>query len=639
VVVSTNTRNLQAQLVEKDLPRLCRAIQGEVRFAMIKGRRNYLCLRKLLYLLAHGDTELERGDLLPLASVLVWLVRTTTGDIHESMVGERPHLRDLAARLTSVAEECRGTECEQRRRCFLQRARRLALAADVVVANHAVVFSEMANPLASPVLPPHRQIVFDEAHNLEEAVTSAMSREVSQRRARAVLSRLLRAAPRRRPRGLIPSLQRQLRKARGVADSARQQVLGLAETAMAAVRAADAALAPFFGCLAALLRVRGETQPFRIHPGRERPPEWSPVEPARQRLLEGTAAAMREATALADALTHLGAPHSERLADFDRELRAAALWLGEFCHDLETVLDATEPGWVCWVEAAPPPFGGGQAWGAPIDVGPLLHQHLYSTKSTAIFTSATMTVNGSTDYLRRRLGIGRIELERLVSLALGTVFDYARQCLVLVPTFLAEPTDPRRDYAAELCGFLIALFRRTRGRALALFTSHEMLRRCAGPLRQDLSADGIRVFAQGLSGSRESLLRRLVSDPQTVLLGAHSFWEGVDVVGQNLSCVVLARLPFAVHTDPVVAARCEAIAAEGGDAFLEYSLPAAVIRFRQGFGRLIRHRRDRGVIVVADRRIVSKRYGEWFRASVPAPLQLCPDVETLLAAVAGFLGD
>jgi len=638
VVVSTNTRNLQAQLVAKDLPLLCRTLQGEVRFAMIKGRRNYLCLRKLLYLLAHGETELERDDRLPLASVLVWLVRTTSGDIGESMVGERPHLRELASRLTSVAEECRGMDCEQRRRCFLQRARRLAMAADVVVANHAVVFSEMANPMLSPVLPPHHQIVFDEAHNLEDAITSAMSREVSLRRARSVLGRLLRPGPRRRLRGLIPSLQQQLRKARSVPQEARQQALVQADAVLEAIRAADGALEPFFVALSGVLRRQGRPQQtFRLYPDRDRPAEWAGIEAHRQRLLERIAGAVRGTTALADALAALGEDYAARVADFDRELRAAALWLGEFCRDLADVLDAREPGWVCWVEPAPPALGGAQAWGAPIEVGPLMHEHLYSIKKSVVFTSATMTVNGSVDYFRRRLGIGLIEPERLDVLVLGTVFDYARQSLVLVPTFLPEPDDPKRDYGAELCVLLGRLFRQTGGRALALFTSHEMLQRCAGPLRQELAGDGIRVFAQGLSGSRESLLQRLASDPRTVLLGAHSFWEGVDVVGANLSCVVLARLPFAVHTDPVIAARCAAIEEEGGNAFLDYSLPAAVIRFRQGFGRLIRHRQDRGVIVVADRRIVSKRYGECFRASVPAPVRPCPDEPGLIAAVADFL--
>lgn len=636
VIVSTNTRNLQAQLVEKDLPLLCRTLRGEFRFAMIKGRRNYLCLKKLLYLLAYAETELEPTDRLPLASILVWLTRTTAGDIGESMVGERPHLRDLASRLTFTGEECRGQDCEQRRHCFLQRARRLAMAADVVVANHAVVFSEMAAPLLSPVLPPYRQIIFDEAHNLEDAVTSALSREVSLRRAQAILNRLVRPGSRRRARGLVPTLQRSVGRSRGAGGS-RSGILTQADAAQAAVRAAQDAAGPFFAALSGVVRSHGEEGVYRLRKDQERPPGWDAVEAARKRFLTCAVTAIHETTALADALAGLEGGIRERLADFDRELRAAALWLEEFCGDVEAVLDAAEPAWVCWAETAPPAMGSAQAWGAPIEVGPLLHRHLYSSRSTVVFTSATMTVNGATDFFERRLGIGLIERDRLAVLRLGTVFDYARQSLILVPSFLPEPDDPRRDYAAELCGFLAGLFRRTGGRALALFTSHDMLQRCAGPLRRALAGDGIRVFAQGLSGSRESLLQRLTSDPRTVLLGAHSFWEGVDVVGANLSCVVLARLPFAVHTDPVVAARREAIAREGGNPFLEYSLPAAVVRFRQGFGRLIRHRRDRGVVVVADRRIVTRQYGEWFRASVAAPVRVYAEPEALLSAVDGFL--
>jgi len=266
-----------------------------------------------------------------------------------------------------------------------------------------------------------------------------------------------------------------------------------------------------------------------------------------------------------------------------------------------------------------------------------MYEHLYSAKRSVIFTSATLTVQGSSQFVEKRLGVHLVEPERMMRLTIGTPFDYARQCRVLVPTFLPEPGRQGSHYARELGQLIADIVDRTDGRAMGLFTSYEMLRDATSALFAASQGQHRTILAQGMSGSRESITARFKHDVRSVLMGTHSFWEGVDIAGESLSCLILARLPFAVFTDPIIEARCERLEEEGENAFMGYSLPNAVIRFRQGFGRLIRHRDDRGVVIVADRRIVTKRYGHWFQDDLPTPIQVVPDPEELLDLIEEFL--
>ncbi|MDX9981633.1 MAG: exonuclease domain-containing protein, partial [Lentisphaeria bacterium] len=449
VVISTNTKNLQAQLFEKDLPALAKALGVEPRTALIKGRRNYLCLRKLFYLLRNSDTELERDERPPVASALRWAVDSDSGDISESVVGDRPKLRDLAGKLTSIAEECQGPDCPYQRRCFLQAARRKALSADLVVANHAVVMSELdADEQRPPVLPPHTHIIFDEAHNLEDVATNALAHDVSLGRIRFVLNRLWRTGRGKKVRGVVPTLLQYLEKDIPGDDEARELALAFAKKVGHAIEQTQIPLPAFFTQLATFLHEGRPASERRIRPERRLAGQWDHIFEAKEDMLTALAAVAQAADGLVEALENMEAvveegeePPIPDLPIYRKEVGASALWLREFTEDVELVLKAENPEFVYWVESAPPIQGEARAWAAPIHVGELLNEKLFARKQTVVFTSATLSVGGTMDFLKGRLGASLVPPERMRELILGTPFDYARQCLVMVPTFLPEPSE------------------------------------------------------------------------------------------------------------------------------------------------------------------------------------------------------
>ena len=636
VVVSTNTKNLQHQLFEKDIPLIRKVMDSDFKAALIKGRMNYLCLRKTLFAVDHPLAELTPEERTSMVRLLCWVAGSETGDLSECQIWDKKTSRALGLTVTATGEECMGRACRMSRRCFLLRARARAQTADLVVANHALIFAEMG--MTSPALPPFSHVVFDEAHNLEEAATKHFSVELSMPRIKFELSRIWRPKGKDGGLGLIPGITRQIESGALAGDERlKTDAISEAWAVVDSVKRVDRSASAFFGALAVVVGKNEST--LRIYADDHKSSRWSSAMSAKDDLQKSVGEIINDMQELMKSLRSLecdGLPfHLEAIHD----LEGAVCLLHELCTDMDFVLGAESEDFVFWIEKAERRQGKARAWGAPVSVGDRLENDLYSQKECVVFSSATLSVNGSYDFLKKRIGLDSIPPGRLVELDAGSPFDYTRQCMVAVPAFLPEPSEPGADYAGELGSLMAAIFERTRGRGMVLFTSYQMLRDTTEVVRDKLGGHGIQVLAQGESGSREAITAAFKDDIESVLMGTHSFWEGVDAVGETLSCLVVARLPFAVFTDPIIAARCEQIDNRGGSSFIEYSVPSAVIRFRQGFGRLIRHRTDRGVVIVADRRIVTKRYGSWFRNSLPSRTVSFDNAETMIEAVEGFLGE
>lgn len=569
VLVSTGTRQLQDQIYDKDLPALRAALGVDFSATYMKGRGNYLCL--------HRFEAFREDDSLGLDparrhadAIAAWMRRTETGDRAEieDLPDDLPFWNDISA----ASDNCIGADCPQHAECFITRMRQRAAESDLVIVNHHLLCADAAvrQSAYGEVIPSYAYAVVDEAHRLEDVATQYFGVAVSNYR----LERL-------------------------VADGRRWTARDLEEDAEAAgtlhlaLDAIDAEAGRFFTAVRTHLAPAERT--------RLNADVLEPVAEPGRRLASTVRALDTKVQALADA--------TEDLLALSRRAHEAA-------DDVDLVLDAGDENLVYFLERR---GRGTFLRAAPIDVSSIVRELLLDRLQGAVLTSATLAVDGSFDYQRSRLGIGAA-----IELRLPSEFDYAAQTVLYLPRQMPEPRSPAftRDAAAQVKALLDA----TEGRAFVLFTSFANLREVH---RRIAPTSPYPLLVQG-TAPRPVLLRSFRATPNAVLLATSSFWQGVDVAGDSLSCVIIDKLPFAPPGDPVTAARMESIARGGGSPFDEYQVPLAVLSLLQGLGRLIRHRRDRGVLSVLDPRLLNKGYGRRFLDSLP-PTPVVRDLERVRA--------
>lgn len=629
VVISTGTINLQQQLIEKDIPVATKMVGMPIKAVLIKGRQNYACLRRLAEALqdARQERDFFEDESAELEKIEEWT--HVTGDGSRSDLSFMPR-EQVWSRICSESDACMGMRCAFHETCFVMRVRKEAASASILVVNHHLLFADIEARMGgagyddTAVLPPFHHIVFDEAHAIEDAATSFFSEYFTRFKLQKQLNILYRV--RRGSVGGNLILLERLSSAGGVVQDALAAINEVKDC--------------FVGVEDAAMDLLSDSYSWRL--------SSSTDARAADMLARLGELRKRIATVAGIIRTVLDGVNEDNLDD-------PIVWESKFSLKRLEFIGTLALHFTEWSEREESVFwleknklsgravrgGEGVQWyprfvQTPLSVAPMMNKGLYEPLSTVICTSATLRIAQSFDYWMRRSGVNLAEPDRVDSLVFDSPFPYRTNVLFAIPDDGPLPEDD--GFQSWLETAIVSLLQSSAGHALVLFTSYESLRAACEIARAALSPLGMAILRQG-DDDRARLLETFKNDESSVLFATDSFWEGVDAPGDTLLHVIIAKLPFRVPNDPVHAARSEAIERAGGNPFMELSLPEAVIRFRQGFGRLMRRTTDHGVVTVLDRRVLTKRYGRLFTDSVPETVQCFAPLADVLRRVERFLYD
>ncbi|MCL6477794.1 MAG: DNA polymerase III subunit epsilon [Peptococcaceae bacterium] len=603
VVISTRTVNLQEQLWYKDIPQIGQCLGVAVKTVLAKGRSNYICLRRWNGVLTEGLWSDQEAYFY--ARVLVWINETESGDKVELNLNSQQE--EMWLNICADSDNCLGGRCRYYTgSCFVTRARREAESAGIIVTNHALLFSDIKT--GHKVLPAYGPLIIDEAHHLEDAATEQLGRQVSRSDIRRwlisagkTITRCWELAPPSESGAWVDqlvSLKDCLNRLRAATDvffallkdlTCRDSCAGKGNQADLVLKGEDLGGEKYRPVMAACGNLIFEIKSFL--------------------------AGFRRIIGLMQAWAIENDSWEEKL----RDVMQLAGTGEDLLAALEFNISCADDSFVYWVSVS----GHGQ-WSSvslhssPVRVGGLLYDHLFSTREAVVMTSATLTVDGSFDFFTERVGIDRVYGSRVVKRQIESPFVYEKQSLLcLVSDLPAQGFEAHRHYFEAIASAIVDLVRAGGEKTLVLFTSHRVLREVYGLVRERLEEEDICTLGHNLDGNRLRLVEEFKTLKKAVLMGAASFWEGIDIPGEALTSVIIVKLPFPSPSVPVIRARIEDLEKSGRNSFYDYCLPLSVIRFKQGFGRLIRSEKDRGAVVVLDRRIVDRDYGRHFLDSLP----------------------
>ncbi len=625
-LISTNTISLQEQLLKKDIPLASQTLGYPVKAVIVKGMSNYLCIRKL------EDARQEKRFFSDKEGEELEIIQNWSETTKEGSLAALPIVPSYTTweRVCAEGDTCTQRKCPHYKKCHFFNARREAEDAQILISNHSMLFADLAfrehseEPQQAGLLPDYSRVVLDEAHNIERIATEFFAEKVTYLPLLRWLGKLGAEKSGKLPllgqKLLLHYIKKTPTEASSIHTRINIDLPGMRRELLQHITEA-------FDAIILFLQTEGDENPtemseskLRILPKHTSSQFWEKeFLPKASILTESLKRYIQSIRSINSDISNLDDPKlEEQINGILHEILAFSKRIEGMCLNFEKILQTNHDiSHVKWIEAkALRTMTNVNLINAELDVSKRLVQSLFNKYPTTILCSATLTTNQNFDFIKQRLGLlpALLPNKILIEKVYPSPFDYQTQALLIIPDDMPNPAHP--SFIHHACEKILRGIQASRGNAFVLFTSYGMLKKCHNILAPKLQQDRFIVFKQG-DANRNALLENYKQSDRAVLFGTDSFWEGVDVVGEALRCVIIVKLPFKVPSEPIIEARTEAISAKGGDPFLDYAIPNAIVKFKQGFGRLIRNKQDRGCILCLDPRLIKKNYGRLFLNSLP----------------------